>query len=340
MERTRRVGKKKSGERMKDLFKRTNKIIKCNLAGSRRISYSLIVACLVAFSMYELRAGETSKKILILNSDISVSNYSQAHTGFESKLTIPNDEIDLGNKWMDETKIKNTIHTMNPDIIYCIGSKAYLLAYELAENKKIVFSSIVNWRRLPLGKKTYGVAAELLPSMQLTLYRYLFPNINKIGILYSTDYNKEWLEIAVKSAKEIGIEIIKKSISNQDDIKSALEKLLPMVDALWLTPDPVVISKLESVEQIFKQSDRAGKPVFAYSEAFADLGATLIISADIPTTGIQAAGIALDLLSNQKVTERVQTPAGSHITLNLKNVEKYKIKLNEEALDSVNQIIQ
>lgn len=325
---------------MKDLFKRTIRFIKSNIPGNQRIFHSTIMACIVAFSVYELHAGETAKKILILNSDMSVSNYSLAHTGFESKVTIPSDEIDLGNKSMDETKIKNTIHKMNPDIIYCVGSKAYLMAYELAENKNIVFTSIINWRRLPLGKKTYGVSAELLPSMQLTLYRYLFPNISKIGILYSKDYNKEWLEIAVKSAKEVGIDIIKKSINKEGDIESALGNILPKVDAIWLTPDPVVLSNTESTKQLFKQIDKAGKPVFAYSEAFADLGATLIISADIPTAGIQAAGIALDLLSNQKVSERVQTPAGSHITLNLKNVGKYKIKLNEEALDSVNQIIQ
>lgn len=325
---------------MKETFNKTQEFIKSNLSENLRILHLMVIACLVTFFTYELHAVEPSKKILILNSDMSVSNYSLAHTGFELKVALPNEEIDLGNRWMDETKVKNTIYTMNPDIIYCIGSKAYLMAYELSKNKNIVFSSIVNWRRLPLGKNTYGVSAELLPSMQLTLYRYLFPSINKIGILYSKDYNKEWLEIAKKSGKDIGINIVEKSISKQDNIKSALEKLLPLVDALWLTPDPVVISRIESIELILKLSDKAGKPVFAYSEAFANLGATLIISADIPTTGIQAAGIALDLLSNQKVTEKVQTPAGSHITLNLKNVGKYKIKLNEEALDSVNQIIQ
>ena len=236
---------------MKDLFKRTIRFIKSNIPGNQRIFHSTIMACIVAFSVYELHAGETAKKILILNSDMSVSNYSLAHTGFESKVTIPSDEIDLGNKSMDETKIKNTIHKMNPDIIYCVGSKAYLMAYELAENKNIVFTSIINWRRLPLGKKTYGVSAELLPSMQLTLYRYLFPNISKIGILYSKDYNKEWLEIAVKSAKEVGIDIIKKSINKEGDIESALGNILPKVDAIWLTPDPVVLSNTESTKQLF-----------------------------------------------------------------------------------------
>mgnify|MGYP001601988962 CR=1 FL=1 len=287
-----------------------------------------------------LFAETASGKVLILNSDISVSNYALAHTGFKSKLAVINGEIDLGSKWVDESNVKKTIHNMDPDVIYCIGSKAYLLAYEFAGNKNIVFSSIINWRRLPMSKNAYGISVELLPSMQLTLYRYFFPEINKIGVVYSKEYNKEWLETVTKSAKDVGITIFKKSISKQEDVESALKDLLPKVDALWLAPDPIVISKIDSVGEMFKQCDNAGKPVLAYNEAFADLGATLIISADITTMGGQAAGIALDLLSARKRDDKVQTPAGTNVILNLKQVEKYKIKLNEDALDSVNQIIK
>ena len=305
----------------------------------------LIFAALISLLLQLPRPGsllaETgSGKVLILNSDMSVSNYALAHTGFKTKVAAISGEIDLGSKWVDESNVKKTIHSVNPDVIYCIGSKAYLLAYEFAENKNIVFSSIINWRRLPMGKNTYGISVELLPSMQLTLYRYFFPEITKIGVVYSKDYNKEWLETVIKSAKDVGITIFKKSIGKQEDVESALKELLPKVDALWLAPDPIVISKIESVGEMFKQCDNAGKPVFAYNEAFADLGATLIISADITTVGGQAAGIALDLLSGQKRDDKVQTPAGTNVILNLKQVEKYKIKLNEEALDSVNQIIK
>lgn len=287
-----------------------------------------------------LSAETASGKVLILNSDMSVSNYALAHTGFKTKVAAVGGEIDLGSKWVDESNVKKTIHNVNPDVIYCIGSKAYLLANEFAENKNIVFSSIINWRRLPMGKNTYGISVELLPSMQLTLYRYFFPEITKIGVVYSKDFNKEWLDTVVKSARDVGITIFKKSINKQEDVESALKDLLPKVDATWLAPDPIVISKIETVGEMFKQCDNAGKPVFAYNEAFADLGATLIISADITTMGGQAAGIALDLLSEQKRDEKVQAPAGTNVILNLKQVEKYKIKLNEEALDSVNQIIK
>lgn len=328
---------------MKYLLNVIIKFIKKGNSFNHRIFCSVLLFFISVFlllHLQELLLAETAGKVLILNSDMSIANYSLAHTGFKSKLTTTKDEIDLGSKWIDEAKIGDTIHDIDPDVIYCIGSKAYLMAYKLAENKNLIFSSLVNWRRFPMGKNTYGIATELLPSMQLTIYRYFFPEINKIGVLYNKDYNKEWLDIAVKDAKDVRINIIGKSINKQDEIESALQGLLTKVDALWLIPDPVVMSKIESVEHIFNQSDKTGKPVFAYSEAFVDSGATFIISADILTTGIQAAGLAIEILSDQKSTKKVQTPAGSHITLNLKMIEKYKIKLNMESLDSVNQIIK
>jgi len=284
--------------------------------------------------------AETPGNVLILNSDMSIANYSLVHTRFKSRLSGLKHEIDLGSKWTDESKISDAIRNADPDVIYCIGSKAYLLAHKLAENKHLIFTSLINWRRFPMGKNTYGISTELLPNMQLMTYRYFFPEINKIGVLYSKDYNKEWFDIAVKSAKETGIAIVGKPVNRQDEIASNLKELLPRVDALWLIPDPVALPKVELVAEIFKESDLAQKPVFTYSDTFADLGATFIISADIPTIGQQAAELAMDLLSDRKLPEKVQTPAGSHIILNLRMVEKYRIKFNTEALDSVNQIIK
>ena len=83
--------------------------------------------------------------------------------------------------------------------------------------------------------------------------------MSKIGILYSNTYNEEWFDVAVESAKDVGISIIGKSISKPDKIESALKKLLPKVDALWLIPDPIVISDIESVNKLFAQCQEAEK---------------------------------------------------------------------------------
>ncbi len=214
------------------------------------------------------------------------------------------------------------------------------MAYKLTEKKNIVFSLVINWRRHPIDKNTYGISNELLQGAQLMMYRYFFQDVSSIGILYSKKYNKEWFDVAVESAKEVGISIIGKSISKPAKIESALNKLLPKVDALWLIPDPMVIHDIESVNKIFKQCQASGKPIYTYDKAFAGLGATLIMSADIPTMIRQSAEIVSGILDGQEIEEKVQNPAGSHIILNMKKVEEYGLNLNIEALDSVNEIVR
>jgi len=82
------------------------------------------------------------------------------------------------------------------------------------------------------------------------------------------------------------------------------------------------------------------RPVFAYDDLFAHYGAVLILSADIPTVGRQAAELAAGIIANRVNVEKIQNPAGSQITLNMKKVEEYGIRLDEDALASVNRIIE
>ncbi|MDR4505632.1 MAG: hypothetical protein MRK01_12730 [Candidatus Scalindua sp.] len=300
------------------------------------------ILILILFSIYidgPLRAGEEDT-VIVLNSDASINKYSIAQTVFNSKMTRVALEIDLGSKWLDEEQIKKKIFAVDPDIIYCIGSKAYQMAYDLRRVRKLVFSLMINWERFPLGKNVYGVSNELSQDMQLTMYRYFFPGVNKIGVLYSKAYNVEWFKKTVRHAEEMGIEIIGKPIRKPEDIKSDLNTILPEVDALWLIPDPLVIRDIESIKVVFEASDEAKKPVFAYDKVFATFGASLIMSADVSTMGVQAADIVQGILDEKEIAERVHYPAGSFVILNMKKVEEYDLLFNIDSLDSVNDIIE
>ena len=344
MEKSGRIRKDTPGKMMNESCKRIANSLRTCIPYNKGIYCSVVLilfisTCLSLFIPSSLLARE-DKGVIILNSDMSIYKYSLAQSELKSKITHLKGEIDLGSKWIDEKKIKKMILELDPDVIYCIGSKAYQMAYKLAGKRKIVFSLVINWRRHPIDKTTYGISNELLQGIQLMMYRYFFPEVNKIGILYSKTYNEEWFDDVVEKAKDVGISIIGKSISKPDKIESALKKLLPKVDALWLIPDPIVISDIESVNKLFGQCQAAGKPIFTYDKAFADLGATLIMSADIPTMTRQSAEIVFSILEGRKIEEQVQNTAGSHIILNMKKVEEYGLNLNIEALDSVNEIVR
>ncbi len=304
------------------------------------VVHILFISAFLSFFISKDLLARENKGVIILNSDVSIYKYSLAQSELKSKITNLKGEIDLGSKWIDEKSVEKMIYDVDPYVIYCIGSKAYQMAYRLAGDKKIVFSLVINWRRHPIGKCTYGISNEPLQGIQLMMCRYFFPDVSKIGILYSDTYNKEWFDVAVESARDVGISILGKSVNKPDNIESALKKLLPKVDALWLIPDPIVINDIESVNKLFGQCQTAGKPIYTYDKAFVELGATLIMSADIPTMISQSSEIVSSILEDQQIEEKVQSPAGSHIILNVKKVDEYGLNLNIEALDSVNEIVR
>ncbi len=292
----------------------------------------------LVFLLSVLSADE-GPKIMVINSNAAVDKYRIAQEEFIKSIPTPVVKVDLGNKKLKLREIEDFLYDEYPDLVYCIGTKAYLLANKFISDRNIVFSSIINWHRLPLAQKTYGVSSELNPEMQITLYRYIFPGLKRIGILYSNKYNKQWFNEAQRSAKGMGVEIIGRSLSKRRDTLPELDGLLKEIDALWLISDPVVMSDKKCLIEVFKQCDASKIPILSYHDAFAEYGAMVIVSVDNPTTGRQAAAISREVLSKDVVKKKVQLPAGSHILLNLKKADEYGLKYREMALSAVNRII-
>ncbi len=290
--------------------------------------------------LLSILSADEGPRIMVINSNAAVDKYKIAQDEFTKSITTPVVEIDLGDKKWKIGEIEDLLYNEYPDLVYCIGTKAYLLANKFVSERNIVFSSILNWRRLSLSQKTYGVSSELNPEMQITLFRYIFPEIKRIGVLYSYKYNRHWFDEARAAAKEMGVEIIGRSLSKRREILPELKGLLKEIDALWLISDPVVMSEKKDLMEVFSQCDESKIPILSYHDAFAEYGAMVIVSVDDPTTGRQAAAISREVLSQDLVREKVQLPAGSHIFLNLKKAHEYGLKYREMALSAVNRIIE
>jgi putative ABC transport system substrate-binding protein len=286
-----------------------------------------------------LFAGDIPK-ILVLNSNATVEKYRIAQEAFKQSISLPVREIHLEESQWKIPKVEELLYDEYPDLIYCIGTKAYLIASKYVSERNIVFSSIVNWPRWPVAKRTYGVSNELHPGMQLTLFRYIFPAVHRIGVLYSKQYNREWFQDTSTLSGDMEIEIVGKPIHKSMHVISGLKELIRGIDALWLISDPVIMPDKDVIQDIFKACDAGRVPVFTYHEAFADYGAVLIVSVDDPTIGRQAADIAREVLSDEDSQEKVQLPAGSSIILNLRQLSALGLPYNEAALSAVNQIIE
>jgi putative ABC transport system substrate-binding protein len=284
--------------------------------------------------------AEQQPKVLLINSDDAVEKYHVTQEDFKRAFAHPLLEINLNDRRWGINQIEEFLYDEYPDLVYCIGSKAYLVANKFISRKPIVFSSIINWQRLPVTEKTYGVSNELPAEMHMTIFRYIFPKIQKIGIVYSERYNSQWINTTMEEARKMGVGIMGKTVAQNKDILPALNQLLPTVDALWLISDPMIMSDKKTLIEVFKKCDEHKVPVFTYQDVFTAYGAVLTVSVDDATIGRQAAAITREVLAAGKIGKRVQYPAGSHISLNLKKVKQYALPYNQDALGIVNQIIE
>jgi len=303
-----------------------------------------ILGILVSCQPQSYKASQGSEiyepHVLIINSDKSVEKYATIQREFEAEVAAKTIEINLATGEVSTSTLQKEVTSIQPAIVYAIGSKAYLQASKVTKGISLIFSSLINWRRFDMDTHNYGISLELPAEMLLFMCSYLFPDIQTLGVLYSQRHNRQWFELAVSQAEEVGITLQGKTIESPDETAHALKALLPQVDAIWLISDPIVLYDTKQVQNIFAEAATNQKPIFAYNALFIKYGAMLTIAADIPTMGRQAAGIAKDILKQQPIDEPVQFPAGSHITLNLKKGHEYGITINHAALSSVERIIQ
>lgn len=303
-------------------------------SGGAALTPALVFLAATVFLAFA--AVPRTAKVLVINSDASVAKYGEVQDAFRE--TIGADamtQLDLSKA--GESGLKRALAADQAGVIYCIGGNAYQMVAKLAKGRPIVLSTAINWQRFKTDPRTTRVIANELPAVvQLTLFRHFFPKLQRVGTVYNPAINKQWFEQAVQAGKEVGVEVIGRTVTRSSQVGAALAELTSHVDALWLTPDPVVLENEAAAQRYFTQADVARKPVFTYSSAFTGLGAALVLAPDMPTIGRQAAGLVQDHASAQAVS----TPAGSEVTLNLKRVQQYGLDFNREALDSVNTIIR
>lgn len=281
--------------------------------------------------------AKQANKILVVNSNSEVERYKIAEQAFsESMAGGAYLTIDLMNEDDPVGLLQDTLNDGHFEKIYCIGAKALGSIDYIAPEQEIVFSSVLNWQRFQGQAGISGIASDIAPSSQLALFKFYFPELTKIGVIYS-DTNKARVKQALNAAKSLGLELIPVAMKRSDDINHHIQFLSKQTQALWLIPDPVVLSSIETTTRMFDVAHQSNLPILSSNSLYKNLGATLIVSADLPTIGRQAAILIKNMQHHDK---QVHYPVGSHIILNMNRTMDYGLELNYQALGSVNELIE
>lgn len=282
------------------------------------------------------------RSILIVNSHRSIDRYQVAEQAFINQIQSQTNaseitQIDLAHEEYPERLLQELLNQENHSHIYCIGAKALGSIDTIAPPQPIVFSSVLNWARFENQQGISGIASDIAPASQLAMFKLFFTEIQSVAVLYS-QRNRALIRKLAQAAEQVGITLNTVEINERDSIEAHMQQVSLNNDALWLLSDPVVLSSVAKAKQLFATADQHNLPVFSTNRFFKELGATFIISADRPTIGRQAA--LLISADNNETQNKIHYPVGSHISLNMSKVEQYKLNLNFQALDNVNELIE
>lgn len=279
----------------------------------------------------------SKQKVLIINSNQSVERYQTAESTFIESMSDYNIKVvNLEAEKQPIEYLQDVLNTERYDLIYCIGAKALGSIDYIDPNKPVVYTAVLNWRRFQGHDNYYGIASELSPQVQLTWFKYFFPDIRNIGVFYGEE-NQTLIDDAKKTASNLSLKLETEMLRSDGQLMLSAKSMLKDVEALWLISDSSTLSSIESVEKLFNLADKLNVPIFSYNPVFMDMGAAMSLVADLPTTARQAALLSMKLLKNVVPNQTIQFPAGSRIILGRDKIDRYEMKLNPEGLDSVDE---
>ncbi len=240
--------------------------------------------------------GRASEVFILQSSNLEV--YHEVVSGFQelfppAKLASLTDDATKNDALVDQ------LRQFQPSAILAIGAPAASLLREKTKNIPIVYCMISDPGRYDLaGNNIGGVALKIRPQEQLQLFKKALPAIRRIGVLYDPGVSGETIVEARAAAKDLNLLLIEKTVTRQADIADSLSEIIWGVDALWMIPDPTVVSK-ESFQYLLEASISRRLPLFTFSDVFVRRGALLALAPDYTAIGRQAGQLIQKILQGQ-----------------------------------------
>jgi putative tryptophan/tyrosine transport system substrate-binding protein len=223
-------------------------------------------------------------------------------------------------------------------ILVTLGPLAAQVARAAAPDAPLAYAMVQDPARLGLGGVP-GVAFTIPIKNQIAAFRMVNPRGVRIGVLYNVDNVGKLVEEAEKAAGLLRVALTSKPVTNEREVPPALRALLTgpdAVDALWLPPDPVLLSD-ESRRFILSETLKAGKPVYGFSATLVAEGALVSNGPDFTSIGEQLGELVNRLASGERGKIDILVPR-AELVINKRIATKLKIEIPPDALKAASKV--
>ncbi|HHY45699.1 MAG TPA: ABC transporter substrate-binding protein [Firmicutes bacterium] len=175
---------------------------------------------------------------------------------------------------------------------------------------------------------------------QMELLLEIVPKVKRVGIVYNAgEVNSVvQVEMAEKSAKKLGLTIVKASASNTSGVFEAAQSLVGRVDAIYVPTDNTVVAALESVVNV---AEKRKIPVIAGEENSVERGCIATLGIDYYRLGRQTAKMAVEVLKGKNPAEMpVQYQKEMRLVVNLKAAQAMGVTVPQSVIKRADRVIE
>ena len=250
----------------------------------------------------------------------------------EAGIDADFDEKNANGEAATANLIANSFVSSKVDLIYSIATSTAQAAAQSTNTIPVVFSAITDPESAGILKNNVtGVSDRVDIKQQLQLLLKLDSKIKKVGVIYNSSEQNSKVQVddLKAAAKELGVEVVEKSVIQASEIPQAADALTRESDAIYLPTDNLVASV---VNLLTDKATAAKKIVFGAESAHVKGGALITQGVSYYEIGKEAGKMAIDILKNGKKPSEIkyQRMSLNDIVVNGKTMAALGITLPED----------
>lgn len=310
-----------------------------NLRNSLRLILWLVT---VLLGVTPALAADDSPIVVLLSA--SEMAYNRPVITFTEEINRPVRRYNLRGNITADPQLKDKILASNPQLIFALGAKAAYTAKLWTRHHQeipVLFAMVFNWHHYHLldQKNMAGIAAEMAPGTQFINMTILSPQVKRVGIVFG-EQSTSTVNEASQAAKLLGLELVRKPISQAQNFRRAFKQLTPQVDAYWVVNDPLVYT-LDNMDWLKERCLKERLICIGQSANIAQAGLLLAVTPDPTGLGSQAASLAHNILAGHQTPAQigVMPPLTTQIILNRQTSQRIGLSFSNQALDLATKVI-
>ncbi len=215
-------------------------LIKLNLYKIRQL---LALFLLFLELLCPIKNCQASDVLIVLETNLRP--YVEALNGVKSVIGNKAEVVSI-QKLIEQEKNKESntqdiIETYHPRIIVAIGSQCLFFLMNRTDHIPIVFTMVLNPWSFPFSRPLItGISMNVLPQLYWKVFALIKPTIHTIGVVYDPAKTGYLVNIAKELTKKYHQKLIAIPVKNSVQAIRAIQKIVPKIDAFWMTPDTTV----------------------------------------------------------------------------------------------------